>query len=147
MLLQLFWILVCFIYIIWVGELTNTNFIWENFPGTNYQKIGSSISWDQEERQQVNDLLQVMLRMLISNSHVLGTELLPLVIAWWHQTEFHHRSEHIFQYVIWKCLVWQMSLQCLCFENVLLGNIPFKYIRILRCVMWNNVQRSENGIS
>jgi len=146
MLLHLFWILVCFIYILWVGEFAYTNFLLENVPGKNYQKIGSSISWDQEERQQVNDLLQVMLRMLITNSHVLGTELLSLVIAWWHQTEFHHWSEHIFQYVTWKCSILQMSLQCVCFENVLLGNIPLKYIRILRCVMWNNGQRSENRI-
>jgi len=40
------------------------------------------MSGDQEGRQQVNDLLQVMLRMLISKSHVLRTELLSLVIAW-----------------------------------------------------------------
>jgi hypothetical protein len=44
--------------------------------------MGNSKSGDQEEKQQVNDMLQVMLRMLISNSHVLGTELLSLVIAW-----------------------------------------------------------------
>ena len=68
-------------------------------------KLPENCKWYIRRPRRKNDLLQVMLKMLISKSHVLDTELLSLVIAWWHQTEPPHGSEHILQYVTWQCSI------------------------------------------